>query len=457
MNSQIKPMPFLRVNHKTLFKALLTYRWFFSVQLAIFFAIYELIEHRDVISPVDPAFLIELIIFSLFIPLLVGFILSLLVISEESRRQVVATQSIFDKINQQVLAVDNLQELCELAVRFPFEIAPFSHSYFFLHKDLLTDSFVLMSAYQDNKKVQMNYPTELRINSIKQTRNGAFHHITEENYPGISIPEGYTGYCFPFITGYTNFAMLHLYLPVTHQLTEKETNDLHRLISALFFSIIQLAPFLSNNMVSFEQERLRLTRHLHDTVGQNLGFLLMKVDLFKKQTKSIQSNEAQKLLEEMQQITNEAYDQVRFTLTNLNPSNTQDLAATIYQNSVLIASRQSGLEMQMTQEGEPVSLSIEIKQIIVAICREGLINIIKHAQATKVELTLNWQSTHLLISMKDNGTGIQPKTDQTESFGLRMMFERASEINGTMKLKSQAGQGLEVILRIPLPAHEASQ
>ncbi|KAA3659084.1 MAG: hypothetical protein DWQ04_23320, partial [Chloroflexi bacterium] len=130
--------------------------------------------------------------------------------------------------------------------------------------------------------------------------------------------------------------------------------------------------------------------------------------------------------------------------------NIQDLAATLYQVSVLVANRQPGLDVQMTQEGHTVYLPLELKQHIVAICREAIINIVKHAQATKVELTIVWQKTHLRISIKDNGTGIQTKTDQTDSFGLNMMFERAAEINASMKLKSQARQGLEIILRIPL-------
>ncbi len=454
MNSPIRLLSTLQETYNVTFKTLLKYRWPFAVLLGILITIFEIVEHRQQNLLISLPFLTELFIFSVAIPILVGIILSLLVQSEETIFQIETNRSVFERISRQIITIDNWKELCEMIVRFPFEITSVSHSYFFHNNDLLTKSFILMSERHHNNTVPINYPTNLTINSYNYSVNNTIRKISEENFPGISIPEGYTGYCFPFFTDYTCFAMLHLLLPATYQISEKEISDLNGLMPVIFSGIIRLAPFSAENIKGFEQERLNLSRHLHDTVGQNLGFLLMKLDQFKTQTKSIQSNNAQKTIEEIRQIANEAYEQIRFTLTSLQSSNTHDLAATLYQVSVLVANRQPGLDVQMTQEGHTVPLPSELKQRIVAICREGLINIVKHAQATKVELTITWQKTHLYISIKDNGTGIQTKTDQTDSFGLNMMFERAAEINATMKLKSQAGQGLEVVLRLPLPDQE---
>lgn len=450
MNSQIRRFSTLQETYRIVFKTLLKYRWLFATLLGILITIFEIAEHWQEILPITLPFLIELIIFSIAIPALVGIILSLLIKSEEKILQIETNQSVFERISKQIMTIDDWDELCEIVTRLPFEIAPFSHSYFFLNKDLLTNLFTLVSKRHHNPTTQTNYPTGIKVNAYKNPTNDSLQKITAENFPNVSIPKGHLGYCFPFFTDYTCFAMLHLILPASHQLTKKETNDLNGLMTVIFSGIIRLAPFSAGNLKGFEQERLKLSRHLHDTVGQNLGFLLMKLDQFKNQSKSIQSNNAQKTIEEMQQITNEAYEQIRFTLTTLQPSNIQDLAATLYQVSVLVANRQPGLDVQMTQEGHTVYLPLELKQHIVAICREAIINIVKHAQATKVELTIVWQKTHLRISIKDNGTGIQTKTDQTDSFGLNMMFERAAEINASMKLKSQARQGLEIILRIPL-------
>jgi len=454
MNSQIRLFSTLQETYGVAIKTLLKYRWLFAVLLGILITIFELVEHWQQVPPITLPFLIELIFFSVAIPILVGIILSLLIQSEEKILQIETNRSVFERISKQIMNIDDWEELCEVITRFPFEIAPVTHSYFFLNKDLLTKSFILMSEQHNNNTIQITYPKKVIVNAYKYPANNTLQKITPEIFPNISIPEGNMGYCFPFFTDYTCFAMLHLILPSTHQISQKEVNDLNGLITVIFSGIIRLAPFSAGNMKGFEQERLKLSRHLHDTVGQNLGFLLMKLDQFKSQSKSIQSNNAQKTIEEMQLITNEAYEQIRFTLTNLQPSNTQDLAATLYQVSVLVANRQPGLDVQMTQEGHTVSLPLALKQHIVAICREGIINIVKHAQATKVELTIIWQKTNLRISIKDNGTGIQTKTDQTDSLGLNMMFERVAEIDGSMKLKSQAAQGLEVVLRFPYPEQE---
>ena len=451
MNSQTDPLAFLQTYYSNIVPKFIKFRWQFALLLGIFITFYEINEHRAQIPPITLPFIIELGLFSLLIPLLVGGILTLLAQSEQKRQQVATNQRLFEKVTKQIIAVDSWPELCEIAVRFPNQIAPFSYVSFLYHKDAITESFHVLSQQQNDLQCQIEYPSKLIIPSIKHTLNNSMTEIIEIDYPDIAVPDGYVGYCFPFFTDYVCFAMLHLFLPTSYQLSEKEISNLNGLMPALFFAILRLAPISSKDLVGVEKERVRLARHLHDSVGQNLGLLLMKMDIYKKQSRSIQSNQSQSLLSEMQQVANEAYEQVRFTLTNLQPSNTQDLAATIYQVSVLIAERQSDLEVQMKQEGHPVDLPLTTKQRIVAICRESLTNIVKHAQATKIEILMNWKKEFLVVSIIDDGLGLKTKEEPSESFGLHMMFERAAEIGATLKLKSRMEKGLEIELRMPLP------
>jgi nitrate/nitrite-specific signal transduction histidine kinase len=243
--------------------------------------------------------------------------------------------------------------------------------------------------------------------------------------------------------------MLHLILPNSYQLSENEIGIFNALIPTIISSIIRLAPFSPDNVIVSEKERIMLARQLHDTVGQNLGFLLLKLEEFK----SIQALSAQseRTVDEMRLIADQAYEQIRDTLTTLKPIKIQELAPTLYQVAMAIASHQPALAVQMSQDGQPFDIPIDKMQHIIDICREAFTNVVKHAQATKIEIKIYWQIDMLTISIKDNGLGIHTKTKELESFGMQMMFERASEIDGKIQLNSQPAKGLEVLLQLLLP------
>jgi signal transduction histidine kinase len=85
------------------------------------------------------------------------------------------------------------------------------------------------------------------------------------------------------------------------------------------------------------------------------------------------------------------------------------------------------------------------------IFQETLTNIIRHAQATRVEISLRKAGRFLQLQVKDNGRGIsEQEMNDTRSIGLLGMRERAALLGGTVQLRGVEGEGTTVTVRIPI-------
>jgi two-component system NarL family sensor kinase len=90
--------------------------------------------------------------------------------------------------------------------------------------------------------------------------------------------------------------------------------------------------------------------------------------------------------------------------------------------------------------------------ILYRIIQEALNNMIRHAGATSVSITMNFTAAHLQISINDNGKGFDPSTINNEGMpglGLRNMAKRARLIEAGFNIRSQAGKGTSIVLHVP--------
>ncbi len=89
------------------------------------------------------------------------------------------------------------------------------------------------------------------------------------------------------------------------------------------------------------------------------------------------------------------------------------------------------------------------------ICQESLANVLKHANATQVTVTLSFDDSHARLAIRDNGAGFDPATPRTRGresggFGLINMRERARLLGGELTAQSEPGQGTLVEAILPL-------
>lgn len=205
-----------------------------------------------------------------------------------------------------------------------------------------------------------------------------------------------------------------------------------------------------------EEERLRIAREIHDELGQVLTGLKMDVvSLSRRLSDTTQKPDWELLKERAQAIAeliNDAILTVRRISTELRPGllDVMGLTAAIEWQAQEFVKRTAitcNLQLPQTNLALDQSRSIAVFRIF----QEILTNVARHAQATKVDVTLTIGATELVIEAKDNGRGIKAaELSNPKSLGVLGMRERTLLLAGQFKIWGAPGRGTTVTVRIPL-------
>jgi PAS domain S-box-containing protein len=202
--------------------------------------------------------------------------------------------------------------------------------------------------------------------------------------------------------------------------------------------------------VERQRERARIARNLHDSLGHSLGYLHLKLDQLTGSENLGEAVGPGQELAQMRDVANEAYELVRGMLAASLPSATTDLATALLVRARAVGQR-GNFRVQLSSEGESRPLPPIVQQQILYFFQEALFNVERHANAQRVDINLLWGEDDLTIELADDGRGFEADAlEDGEHYGLRIMQERAREMNGQLTLTSRPGVGAQVTLRLPL-------
>jgi two-component system sensor histidine kinase UhpB len=201
-----------------------------------------------------------------------------------------------------------------------------------------------------------------------------------------------------------------------------------------------------------EQERLRVGRELHDELGQVLTGLVLQLDTAVRFAPA----ELRPRLEEIREATRGGLEEVRGLSRRLRPDALDDLGL----RSALAAlttriGRQGDIAVRRRLARELPPLGVDEELTIYRVAQEALTNAVRHAQPTEVELTLQWDGEHVVMSVRDDGRGYDRRPPN--GGGIRGMRERALAVGGTLTVSSAPGAGTEVRLVIAAPGPERAE
>jgi signal transduction histidine kinase len=92
-------------------------------------------------------------------------------------------------------------------------------------------------------------------------------------------------------------------------------------------------------------------------------------------------------------------------------------------------------------------LPADVQVALYRLCQEGLMNIAKHAGASRVDIHLHYESDAVELRIQDDGCGFDPDQTSPGHYGLSMMRERATTMGAELSITSQLGHGTEIIVR----------
>jgi PAS domain S-box-containing protein len=227
-------------------------------------------------------------------------------------------------------------------------------------------------------------------------------------------------------------------------------------------SRIQLRELAARGQQIREEERMSISREIHDELGQALT--LFKLDLAWLATRVAKTvpEEAGEALNEkirsMEEAVNSTLQIIRRILTNLRPPLLDELGlreAIEWQMEEF--SKRVGIRYEV--DATPVtSLPIASATAVFRIFQEILTNAARHAKASRIKVHLRESASDLLMRVEDNGVGIsEDALRATSKFGLLGMRERAWSLGGEVDIHGAPGKGTTVTLRIPLRAKPAQK
>jgi signal transduction histidine kinase len=183
------------------------------------------------------------------------------------------------------------------------------------------------------------------------------------------------------------------------------------------------------------EERERIARELHDGIAQTLFLCSVQVNRMKR--KNPNDPEWEDLDKSLRQI----HDYVRYSISNLKSTPDSSPAGTWkdrLQELVRQFERNTGISVTLNVEIEETLLKTKEKIELFACIQEALTNIRKHANATRANIRLYPLHNGWCLEVEDNGQGFSGNPfQQPQRFGLRIMQERAKEMNATLTFSRQ--------------------
>lgn len=204
------------------------------------------------------------------------------------------------------------------------------------------------------------------------------------------------------------------------------------------------------------QERTRLARELHDTLAQALTGIALQVTTASKVIDRDRVD-AKSRLGLALEFLRQSQIELRGSIWNLRNRGMErvELGKVILETCRRIT-MDSSIAIELKIMGEQEHVAEVVEENLLRIAQEAVSNVVKHARATHVRLTLRFDGQSVGLEVKDNGSGLAAEQiGGSRQFGLLGMRERAKRLGGDFELSGSPGSGTSVLVTVPLRARLA--
>jgi len=231
------------------------------------------------------------------------------------------------------------------------------------------------------------------------------------------------------------------------ELTQRRA-ELEQLVEQRTAELSELSTHLQSLA---EQEKSALSRELHDELGSLLVAARMDVSWIEERLRT-EDPELQVHFRRVHEALQSGVDVKRRVVENLRPSLLDNLGLfPALRSQVADACGRAGLRCIERYPQEELRLTPQASITVFRIVQEALTNIVKHARAKTVEVTIEPRAPWLALRIRDDGVGLPLERLRTlRSHGLAAMRQRASGLGGQWQVRRPAGGGTEIEVRLPL-------
>jgi signal transduction histidine kinase len=206
------------------------------------------------------------------------------------------------------------------------------------------------------------------------------------------------------------------------------------------------------------EERRRIARDLHDSVSQALFSAVLHTRTAQKalvQEGGSPSGSVGRSLGTIAALTKGVQSEIRSLILELRRDRVHDGLVAALARHASAMGRVAGLTIDVQGPGLRLALSDPVEAQLLAIGREALANVQRHAAATAVHVRVEAHPDQVVLAVRDNGRGFNPAAGHPGHFGLESMRSRAAEIGGRITIESVPGSGSLVEVRVPTETDSA--
>ena len=200
------------------------------------------------------------------------------------------------------------------------------------------------------------------------------------------------------------------------------------------------------------EERYRLARELHDTLGQDLAAIVLQLEnLDAKLDAGAPTGDLKGVIQQIMTLTRDSLDGARRSVQDLRaaPLEGQTLSGALAK-LVRETNESSSIRVAYESMGAGRPLPVHIEAGLYRIAQEAINNVTKHAKASEARVSLVCSPSQAHLTIEDNGIGFDPAELSQDRYGLRGLNERARLLKGDLNLESTKGKGTRVEVIVPL-------
>jgi signal transduction histidine kinase len=208
-----------------------------------------------------------------------------------------------------------------------------------------------------------------------------------------------------------------------------------------------------------EEERARVSRDLHDGIGQSLTALKIQLALLEQEAARVASPLASRI-ESARQLAESCLTEVRQLAYLVRPQMLDELGLLPTLRWLVRTMRQrTGIDVTLESTGFDERLDPDRETLVYRLAQEALTNVARHAGASSATLRLEKRGNRLVVQVEDRGTGFDAEAlmqarEEERGFGIRGMRDRVHFFQGLFTIRSTPGAGTTVQVEIPLGSEE---
>jgi nitrate/nitrite-specific signal transduction histidine kinase len=241
---------------------------------------------------------------------------------------------------------------------------------------------------------------------------------------------------------------------VTHDEREFSVQDLQLLTSIanqIGIAVENAQLFKQTRKVAIIDERNRLARDLHDSVTQSIYSLTLFSEAGQRMIDSGDLVEIKENQTRLGEIAQHALQEMRLLVYELRPQilEKEGLIGAL-EHRLASVERRAGINARL-HVAQVMDLPLKIEEELFHLSMEALNNILKHAGASEIDISLDSENDLLILKVEDNGRGFDPEVAINQGgIGISSMIERAEKIGGSLSIQSEPDTGTVLRVKIPL-------